>query len=285
MPALVPYIASPIGPVNEIYRNDYFVGDASTKTFNLLNKLAIHLGETVQSQATFYSRSKGSLSVDNIANQFTTGTAPDVGAVVIASGSQALPIRAYDQNNIPGDPTPRVKQYPFYVGPDSSNSIQTYTFINQVVQFLDKDPLYGAHLDWLSVALALSDGTPGTYQPAGDPLSLLDLTGHVSQTQTPYVDVGDTSIEVDNGAQIRVGMYLIIEPGTANEEQVKCTAVNGNILTVTPLGFRHYPGALIFEYYQKCWVQTAFPIGASGGTPVNLSDIALALTCSMESRV
>ena len=282
MPDFVPYSNTPIGPGTVCYKNDYFTGDGHTDTWDLVNLLGIYVGESVQSQNTFWSKGKGSLSVDNIANTITTNTPADVGAVVICSGSQALPIRAYD-NAVPGDSSPRVKQYPFYVGPDSSASIQGFAYHSPTVLFVDKDPLYGASTSWLNIAPSLSDGSPGTYQPSSTPLILPDIDGFTTLANPQ--SVGDSVIEVLDGTQVTPGFFLVIDPGTSSEEQVVCLSVLGNTMTISPLGFNHSAGAPVFEYYQLCWVQTDIPLNVTGGTPVNLNDIALALSCVMESRL
>lgn len=286
-PALVAYTDTPASPATAVDQNDYGVGPAVLYT--LVKKLGIRMGSTVQSEDTFWNRDIGSLLVNNFTNTVTLNSAPDVGAVVILPGSKYIDLRAYDVNSVLGDLSPRVKQYPFYIGPDSTLSITTFKYVKNpsqtgiIVQMTDVDPGFGAALTWLNIAASLADGTPAAYQAASLPLYLPDISG-VTTTVNPQV-INDTSITVVDGSQIHAGFILIIEPGTIREEQVRCTAVVGNVLTVTPLGFNHGGGSAIYEYLQKVWLRTNIPVNASGGTPVNLNDIATKLICSLESRI
>ncbi len=289
-PAFVPYTDTPASPATKVDQNDYGEGDAIETTFNLLNKLGINMGETAQSEETFWNRSVlGSMSVDNLANTVTLNSPPDVGAVVILPGSKYIDIAAYDTDDVLGDPDPRVKQYPFYVGPESSESIQLFKFVASpdqdglIVQFVDIDPGFGAALTWLNIAPSLPDGSPGVYQSAVDPLFLEPIDGLTTMDNSQLA--GDDIFDVADGAELTVGYILIIEPGTVREEQVRCLDVTGDTVTTTPFGFDHAAGSQVFEYLQKVWVQTDIPENAAGGVPTNLNDIATKLLCSLESRI
>lgn len=281
------YRDTPFDPTTLVDLNDYFTGNGILSTFTLQNKIGALLDDTVQSGINFYSRATGSVTVSG--NQFTLNSPPQTGDVIIAPGVNKLRIKAYDKNIVEGDLNPRQKSYPFYVAPESVDHIVQFKYgaspgnpgIKLV--WVDRDTGNGAALSWFTHSLALPNGNQGVTFTASFALYIPPIEG-LSLVVTPII-IGATSVTVVDGTQYNEGDYLVFEPGTVNEEQVKCTAILGNVLTITPVGFAHATNAPLYQFGVKGWITILVPINAAGGVPVNFYEIAPKLVGSTESRI
>ena len=289
---LTSFFATPCNLASIADYTDWYVSDGVTTTYTLVNKIAARMSGVVQAGSVFYSANLGQMTIDRVNNKFTLNSAPPTGTIIIAPGVNAISAWAYNTPAVEADPSPQVKNFPFYVAPEITSAIQYYTYQSYPgasaigLSLVDLDPTSGAQLSWLNWCPANPDGTPGTYVPGSTSLNVPDLNAQDVFTGS-QVQVNDTEITVSNGGQFAssVGGYLILEPGTSQEEQVKLTAQNGNILTITPAGWTHNPGAYLYDFARKYYIETDFSTIPSGTAPVNLNNIVINISGAAVSRI
>ena len=291
---LTSFFATPCNLASVADYTDWYVSDGLTTTYTLVNKLAVRMSGVVQAGSVFYSTNLGQLTIDTVNNQFTLNSAPPAGTIIIAPGVNAISAWAFNTAAVEGDPSPQVKNFPFYIAPETTTAIRQYTYQAYPgssgigLGLVDLDPTSGAQLEWLTWCPANPDGTPGTFVPASTSLVVPDLYAQTNFAG-PQVQVNDTTFQVTplTGDLFApsVGGYLILDPGTASEEQVKLTGQTGDLLTITPAGFTHETGGYIYDFARKYYVQTDFSSIPTGTAPVNLNNIVININGAAISRI
>ncbi len=292
---LTSYFATPCNPASITDYVDVYVSDGVTKTFQLVNKIATRLARVIQAGDVFYSLDLGQFTKDLVNNRFTLNSAPPFGTIVIAPGINRVSAWAFNTAVVEGDLTPYQKTYPFYLAPEVSTLIRSYAYESLPsmsairVRLTDLDPGHGALRSWLDWAPALPDGSPGTWVAGSADLSMSDIwaqgfmTTQLLMSGTTF-NVADMN-NIGNGADFvdAVGGYLILDPGTPLEEQVKLMNQTGNTLTVSPAAFTHEPGAYVYDFGRKYWLRTQF-LTVPPSTPTNLDNIVIDVAAAAKCR-
>lgn len=274
---------TPLGASTRIGRVFKFTGNGVQTSFPVTSGLEI--GEIAQIGATQVLRALGGFTVSG--NNVIFATAPANGAAVIIPERTRQIFRAYDQNSIPNEATPRVDERELWVG--DVDEIQHYTYQASTgntgikIQYIDLDAANGAVPGWIALAPSLADGTPGTYGSAGAALEIAAIKAY--STVAVNASAGATSITLADATDFVIGQYVQFEPTTLSVEALRVINKVGNVLTLfVGTGYPHLIGANVYACATKVWAKLTVPSGASGGNNINLFDTVPQITYDQVSR-
>lgn len=278
------YLTPPLAPSSEVDRSDYFTGDGVRKVFALLNKRGIRVGSTIQVDAGYLLRELGDFVVSG--DSIIFATAPAYGSTIIVPGINGLLLRAYDQNVVPGDSSPRIKAVSFYVGDIENIDVFKHSappgYGGIRLSLTDHNLSFGAPTSWYRLAQAIGSGGPSGYAAPGAYIEIPGF-GAVDTVQVNISAFG-TSVTVLNGAQFNVGDTLVVDFGMVTENQVVIESIAGNVLTTTSFDDAHLAGATVYQCARKCWLEQTIPLNAASNTPINFYDNSIDVAAVSESR-
>ncbi len=278
------YKFMPFDQSSEMDKTDYFVGDGVTRTFNLLNKSGLRVGDTVQVGTTLLERALGAFSVSG--DQVILSITPAPGDIVTVPGVNSFNFKAFDQSEVTGDDSPRTKQVSFYiVDIDDINWLYHHAAPGQDgirISFTDHDESFGANSDWFQLAKAIGSGEADTFNAVGAPLFLPDFS--YQDALQSSISALATTIDVTDGSSFHVGDVLAIDWGISIMDVVTVEEISGNTLTISSNNESHDAGAVVYVIGMKCWGQGTIPDNAAGNQPIAYFEMSLDILAVSESR-
>lgn len=281
-PKLFFYSATPFLPGTKVTPMDFAIGTGDPD-YDLLNKTGVELADLVQVEATQYFRSNGySLT----ANTITFDTSPPINSRILFPGNHGLIFRVYDQDDVPGEATPRVAKAQWWLADNEDIEQLEYIASSGLsgieVSVYDFMPDVGAQTSWFQFAPALGDGSEGTYLAAGAPLVLNPITAKSFLDGT--FTAPQTVLTVEDGSIFEIGEYIKINPSGGNVETVSITNITGNDLTISGIDLNHSNAEPVFAMGRKGWLKVTIPLNAVDNIASVLADISLRRRFDYEQR-
>jgi hypothetical protein len=255
---------APFGEGTLIDLVDTFEGDGINDTFTLVNLSGLLVGAVAFIDATVLIRGVGFEVVDDTV-VFTA--VPANGSIIVVPGVSSVNYLVQDRT---GANTQTLQLY--FLDPDEistkiyENHSEETDILISAVDLIGS----GAEVDWIEFAPQLGDGTAGTYEAAGDPLVLADIS--VGDTLQD-VNTGD-DIEVTDGADWEEGWMININPGEANNEIVRIVSIAANIITTSGLSESHLAAEPIYHCGYGFFARLTVPDEATGYNAARLGNIS-----------
>lgn len=271
---------TPFSVGTQLDQVDVFVGDGSTKTFQLVNNTAGTLGSTITFNNTQYAQYSGGFTKNSTNNTIALATAPPAGSNGVAPGVAAITGAAFD-NAVTGVANSQVVQIPFWYGDPYNINQFTYagfpTDPGIEIQVVNETPGFGAQASWCQLACAAVNGSPLAFQASGTPLYVAPINTYGSLLASSAA--GASSIFCATASTFVAGDYIAINVGQLNFELCQISNVAGTSYRLDIAGggpnFAHNPGELIYTAVRGGWIQVTIPTNQTNNTAANYYNLAL----------
>lgn len=265
---------------------DIFTGDGSTVTFTVSNKTGTRIGSTIQFDNIQYYQYNGGFTKSG--NSFTLDSAPPENSQGVVPGITTITISAFDQDDIPGQTTPREAEVALYLVDPTEAALYEYENLptNSGIALCFSDLITSTGADTTWVQLACSDPSTGlalSYLATGECLYTPNISSFGLLASS--ISSGASSFMCDSASDFIDGDYIVINSGNPTQEITKISSIDETTIYTEELNFAHSAGETIYACGRKFWMKLTIPLDAFEGEAVNDYSLALGLECIRISRL
>lgn len=260
------------------------VGALAQTVFDVSPLTNLTIGDSIQVGDEIRYRVRGAWSISG--SLVTFASAPAVGIKITFSGRTYINVSAYDQSTVPGVVNPLEKEFEFFL--QDNNEIHAFEHVAAPdkegieVSFFDYDALNGNDETWYQLARMLGDGTPDTYEAAGDPLLLPDI--NIITALDGDVEADDSVITLLDATGLEEGMLVTFGYGTGSKEVRRIREIDGNDITVSPLEFDHADEDPVYHSGYALCGKLIVPEDVAENTPTSLRAVFPLVTFDSNMR-